>query len=130
MSTFKFPVQVVSSCTGIDQSDCVFYCSYIKYFHSVRNQVKDYRTTLPWRKAGNSCAKLRCEQYIKFTLGCIELVRHANNFADKTFKNDSIPELSVTSDEQVCLICAEEIIATCSPLKCMKSENLCLFIHV
>ena len=32
---------------------------------------------------------------------CIELVRRANNFAYKTFKYDSITELSVASDEQV-----------------------------
>ena len=56
---------------------------------------------------------------------CIELVRRANNFAYKTFKYDSIGELSVASDEQVCLICAEENIAMYSPLKCMKSTDLC-----
>ena len=56
---------------------------------------------------------------------CFQLVRRANNFAYKTLKYDSIAaELSVASDEQVCLICAEEIIAMYSPLKCMKSTDL------
>ena len=55
----------------------------------------------------------------------IELVRLANNFAYKAFKYDSIAELSVASDEQVCPICAEKNTAMYSLLKCMKSTDLC-----
>ena len=56
---------------------------------------------------------------------CIELVRSANNFACKTFEYDSIAERFVASDEQVCIICAEKIIAMYSSLKCLKSTDLC-----
>ena len=47
------------------------------------------------------------------------------NFAYKTYKYDLIAKLSVASDEQVSLICAEEIITMYSSLKCMKSTDLC-----